>query len=84
MWKPALIIQTAKVVGGKCYACDAKAVGLRDCRPEGGELEKACERHAEARAQAICSYCMGGIRRGALDVDGYWAHVRCERAAILS
>lgn len=31
----------------KCYACDAPATGTRDRRPEGGNLEPACERHAE-------------------------------------
>lgn len=33
----------------RCYACDAPAVGFRDRRPEGGQLERACVRHAEAR-----------------------------------
>lgn len=34
-------------VRGKCYACDADAVGLRDRRPEGHAMEKACARHAD-------------------------------------
>jgi hypothetical protein len=29
--------------GGTCYACSAKAVGLRDRRPEGGSLGAAVE-----------------------------------------
>lgn len=31
----------------KCYACDATAVGLRDRRPEGGKVERACVRHTD-------------------------------------
>lgn len=34
-------------VGDRCYACDARAVGTRDRRPEGGQLERACARHAD-------------------------------------
>jgi hypothetical protein len=32
----------------RCYACDAPAIGTRDRRPEGGELEQACVRHTDA------------------------------------
>lgn len=31
----------------RCYACDARASGTRDRRPEGGKLEQACARHAD-------------------------------------
>lgn len=31
----------------QCYACDATASGVRDRRPEGGNIEAACARHAE-------------------------------------
>ncbi len=30
-----------------CYACDANAIGVRDQRPEGGDVVPACGRHAE-------------------------------------
>lgn len=33
-----------------CCACDARAVGFRDRRAEGGNVELACERHAEPGA----------------------------------
>jgi hypothetical protein len=51
-------IRTSKEIGGKCYACDAAAVGARDCRPEGGDVEPACARHAERRPViVVCMYC---------------------------
>lgn len=31
----------------RCYACDARAVGTRDRRLEGGRVERACARHAD-------------------------------------
>jgi hypothetical protein len=74
-------IKTSKVIRGRCYACDAAAVGLRDRRPEGGDLEKACARHAEAVAQAICQFCDGVVRPGSIDLDGHWAHARCHNLA---
>jgi hypothetical protein len=33
----------------RCYACEGAVVGKRDRRPEGGELEHACARHADPR-----------------------------------
>ncbi len=33
--------------GGRCYACNKQATGLRDKRPEEDDLEPACERHRD-------------------------------------
>lgn len=38
----------AQLNAHRCYACDARAIGTRDRRPEGGELEQACARHMDA------------------------------------
>jgi hypothetical protein len=66
-----------------CYACDGRAVGLRDRRPEGGRMEKACARHAEPsiRVFQACMYCMGPVRKGSIEIDGAWAHASCHREA---
>jgi hypothetical protein len=65
----------------RCYACDAKPVGIRDRRPEGGDLEHACARHADPTLQAVevCFMCCGAIRRGSLDLDGSLVHAACYR-----
>lgn len=70
--------------GGGCYACDARAVGFRDLRPEGGALEPACKRHADPRIKTFdaCMYCDGAVRKGALVVDGDFAHKQCHAAAV--
>ena len=67
--------------GGACYACDARAVGLRDRRPEGGALETACARHADPTIAVYCAciYCDGVVRAGSLDIDGSFAHAKCHR-----
>jgi hypothetical protein len=70
---------TQKIPFGPCYACDARGalvVGVRDRRPEGGQLEPACARHADPtiRAQAVCIYCEGFVRAGSLGIDGEYAH----------
>ena len=36
----------------RCYACDARAIGTRDRRAEGGRLERACVRHADSLGAA--------------------------------
>lgn len=33
----------------RCYGCDSAGAGLRDRRPEGGDLEMACDRHRDPR-----------------------------------
>ena len=68
---------------GCCYACDAKATGLRDRRPEGGEVEPACPRHAEPGLVPVlvCMYCNEPTRKGSLTVDGHEAHAKCHREA---
>lgn len=43
--KPLASIISA--IADRCYACDARAIGTRDRRPEGGQLERACARHAD-------------------------------------
>lgn len=70
--------------GGRCYACDAKATGLRDRQPEGGSVEPACARHADPTIAVYCAciYCNGAIRSGSLDVDGLFAHKSCHYANI--
>jgi hypothetical protein len=71
---------------GKCYACGLEATGLRDRRPEGGEVEPACLRHAEPRLVPIlvCIYCGDPTRKGSLVVDGEQAHAKCHREACAS
>lgn len=67
--------------GGRCYACDAVGVGFRDLRPEGGDREVACKRHADHTilTYEACMYCDGPIRIGSLDIDGSFAHAKCHR-----
>ncbi len=69
--------------GGTCYACDAKAVGLRDRRPEGGMMERACKRHADPTSLTFdaCIYCSGPVRKDSLDIDGEFAHKSCHKEA---
>lgn len=69
--------------GRACYACDAKPIGLRDRRPEGGDLEPACRRHADPRIKVYeaCRYCDGPIRAGSLHIDGEFVHAACEADA---
>lgn len=69
--------------GGTCYACDSKATGLRDRRPEGGLLETACKRHADPTIKTFdaCIYCSTPVRSGSLDVDGEFAHKSCHKGA---
>lgn len=65
----------------RCYACDATACGVRDRRPEGGMVEAACARHADARirAQAGCLACSGP--RPSLVIDGEFWHKACHTEA---
>ena len=71
--------------GGKCYACDAKAVGLCDRRKHYVEdaLVPACERHADptVKCYEACFYCNGQARKGSLDIEGNFAHAKCHREA---
>lgn len=69
--------------GGHCYACDREATGLRDRRPEGGQLERACERHADPgiRVFAACVFCSGPVRPGSVSIDHEFAHAKCQAAA---
>lgn len=62
-----------------CYACGAKASGLRDRRPEGGEVEPACPRHAEPRLipKLVCALCSEPVRKGSLVIDGEHHHKVC-------
>ena len=71
--------------GGTCYACDAKATGLRDLTPSGGVLESACPRHADPTIAVFeaCMYCETRVRAGSFDVDGCFAHKSCHRAEML-
>jgi hypothetical protein len=65
--------------GQKCYACAAKPIGFRDRRPEGGDMEVACKRHADPRIATYdaCQYCNGPVQKGSLDIDGLFAHQKC-------
>lgn len=65
----------------RCYACDAKACGVRDRRPEGGVVEAACSRHADPtiKAYAACMYCSG--TRPTLLIDKDLAHKKCHEEA---
>lgn len=66
----------------KCYACDAKAIGVRDRRPEGGSIESACQRHADPTipSYAACFMCDGP--RPSLLIEGDFAHKSCHEAAV--
>jgi hypothetical protein len=68
---------------GRCYACDAKATGLRDRRPAGGELETACPRHADPSLVVVlcCMYCSEPTRKGSVVIDGDHAHKACHKDA---
>lgn len=69
--------------GEQCYACDCtKVVGFRDRRPEGKDLEVACQRHTDptVRVYEACVYCDGPTRKGSLDLGGLFAHARCYEA----
>jgi len=76
-------VDVSRELPGRCYACDANAVGIRDRRPEGGDVEAACARHADPRlvARQVCMYCRGPFRRGGVVVDGDLAHANCHRDA---
>jgi len=65
----------------KCYACDARAIGVRDQRPE-GVVEAACYRHLDPslRSRAACCFC-GGFRPSVVMDGGALAHIACIRAA---
>lgn len=67
--------------GERCYACDAKPLGLRDRRPEGGDLEVGCDRHADPTilVYPACIYCNGTIRKGSVRIDGQFAHKSCHQ-----
>jgi len=68
--------------GEKCYACDEVPIGYRDRRPEGGDMEIACERHADPkiRVYEACIYCNGPIRKGSWVLDtGVFVHQVCQR-----
>ena len=69
--------------GSQCYACDARSVGVRDQRPEGGMLEQACGRHADPTIPSFdaCFYCSTPVRKGSIDIDGEHAHKSCHREA---
>lgn len=77
--------QTIKSSGSPsgCYACQAKVAGLRDRRPEGGDLECACARHADPTIKVtwVCMYCNEPTRKGSVVVDGQPAHAKCHREA---
>jgi hypothetical protein len=45
--RPGTIAHAGRWSIDVCYACDARAIGTRDRRPEGGLVEKACVRHAD-------------------------------------
>lgn len=65
----------------RCYACDERPVGLRDRRPEGGDLECACARHADPRIKVFqaCIYCSGP--RPTRVIDGQFLHAGCHAEA---
>jgi len=69
--------------GGTCYADEARAVGYRDRRPEGGELEPACRRHFDPSIKTYdaCIYCDGPVRAGSLEIDRKFAHAKCHKEA---
>lgn len=66
--------------GEKCYACDCtKVIGFRDRRPEGHDLEVACERHADPTIEVFeaCKYCQRPVRQGHRVIDGEFVHQTC-------
>ncbi len=66
--------------GRQCYACDCtKVVGFRDRRPEGGDLEVACERHADPTIpiRKVCFMCLGPLGNGSVVIDGDTCHQKC-------
>lgn len=69
--------------GEKCYACEATPVGIRDRRPEGGDIEVACERHADPTIEVFkaCRLCNGRLGNDYLMIDGQFIHTECERDA---
>lgn len=69
----------------QCYCCDAKVVGLRDQRPEGGMVEPACGRHMDPTLQtyAACSLCSDPVRARSLVIDGRYIHKRCHQEACM-
>lgn len=73
------VVELSARVIGRCYACDAKVVGVRDRRPEGGEVEMACARHADPTiaVRAVCMYCGMSVRRGSITIDTEHAHRAC-------
>ena len=76
--------QTKKVPfcgGERCYACDAKPVGLCDRKHmEEGRMEPACARHADPTIRIFhaCNMCLGPVRTGSLEIDGEFRHQKCE------
>lgn len=69
--------------GRQCYACEStKVVGFRDRRPEGGDLEVACERHTDPTIPIVkvCFMCQGPFRTGSVVIDGETAHKKCVEA----
>lgn len=46
----------------RCYACDARAVGTRDRRAEGGRVERACARHTDLAGVQQPPVKTGGAR----------------------
>lgn len=69
--------------GGRCYACDAKAVGFaRHYVVAAYALEEpACKRHADPSIKVFdaCMFCSGPVRKGSVEVDGNFAHAKCMR-----
>lgn len=58
-------IQDAVAPSDRCYACDARAIGTRDRRAEGGLVEQACARHADTlgvAAAGVLNPPIGGGR----------------------
>lgn len=80
------VVDVTRELPEDCYACDADATGIRDRRPEGGEIEAACERHREPRLRArrVCMYCTDTVRPGSVVVDGDLAHRGCHEEACRS
>jgi hypothetical protein len=69
--------------GGRCYACDAKAVGLtRHYVLAAFVDELACKRHADPSIKVYdaCMFCNGPVRKGSVEIDGNFAHAKCMRA----
>lgn len=79
-------LRTSTWPHGRCYACDARATGFRDRRPEGGELEFSCPRHTDPtlRPVAVCIFCDEPVRKGSLTIDADHAHAACHRREVES